>query len=80
MSGPSLPTTTRLDDRDQLRAPRLFCEPGREYAERAAYLARFQTDSTTTPCPIDATGLVYRSSSPANVYDRTAARLGILKN
>jgi hypothetical protein len=28
----------------------------REYAERAAYLARFQTASTTTPCPIDATG------------------------
>ena len=42
----------------------------REYAERAAYLARFQTASTTTPCPIDATGLVYRSSSPASVNDR----------
>src|SRR5262249_57338208 len=42
----------------------------RECAERAAYLARFQTDSTTTPCPIDATGLVYRSSSPASVNDR----------
>src|SRR5262249_25104708 len=42
----------------------------REWGERAAYLARFQTDSTTTPCPIDATGLVYRSSSPASVNDR----------
>jgi hypothetical protein len=42
----------------------------REYAERDAYLARFQTASTTTPCPIDATGLVYRSSSPASVNDR----------
>jgi hypothetical protein len=42
----------------------------RARAERAAYLARFQTASTITPCPIDATGLVYRSSSPASVNDR----------
>ena len=66
--GYSITSSAQASSASGLSSPSAFAV--REYAERDAYLARFQTASTTTPCPIDATGLVYRSSSPASVNDR----------
>src|SRR5262249_43920149 len=58
----SITSSARASSSGGLSSPSAFAV--REYTERAAYLARFQTASTTTPCPIDATGLVYREFVP----------------
>src|SRR6516164_9523456 len=57
----SITSSARASSIGRLSSPSVFAV--REYAERAAYLARFQTASTTTPCPIDATGRIPSSAS-----------------